>query len=68
MADAALARFEAVDILVNNAAVGRRNRFGHDLDDWHSVLNIDQRQFYTARLFLPAMVAAVGGESSISPA
>ena len=59
MAEAALARFEAVDILVNNAAVRPEKPFlDMTLDDWHSVLNIDlNASFYTARLFLPAMVA-----------
>jgi 3-oxoacyl-[acyl-carrier protein] reductase len=54
-----LAEFGKVDVLVNNAAIRPETPF---LDlaegDWHRVLDVDLHgAFYTAKAFLPSMVA-----------
>jgi 3-oxoacyl-[acyl-carrier protein] reductase len=58
MAEEALARFGAVDILVNNAAIRPSKPFLEMTDaDWHRVLDVDlNASFYTSRAFLPGMV------------
>jgi 3-oxoacyl-[acyl-carrier protein] reductase len=58
IADAALAQFGAVDILVNNAAIRPATPFLEMADaDWHRVLDVDLHgAFYTCRAFLPGMV------------
>ncbi len=58
MAEAALARFGALDIVVNNAARRPHKPFLEMSDeDWHSVVNSALTSvFYTSRAFLPGMV------------
>lgn len=58
MAEAALARFGTVDILVNNAARRPHKPFLEMSDaDWHSVIDTAlSGAFYTSRAFLPGMV------------
>ena len=58
IAAAALARFGAVDILVNNAAIRPATPFLEMADeDWYRVLDVDlNAAFHTCRAFLPAMV------------
>jgi len=59
MAEAILSRYEAVDVLVNNAAIRPETPFlemRHE--DWHRVMDVDLNSaFYTAKAFLPGMVA-----------
>jgi 3-oxoacyl-[acyl-carrier protein] reductase len=59
MADSILGRCGAVDVLVNNAAIRPQTPFlemSHA--DWHRVLDVDlNAAFYTAKAFLPGMVA-----------
>jgi 3-oxoacyl-[acyl-carrier protein] reductase len=59
MAARALGEFGAVDIVVNNAAIRPERAFLEMTDeDWHRVLAVDLHgAFYTARAFLPGMVA-----------
>jgi 3-oxoacyl-[acyl-carrier protein] reductase len=59
LARQALAEFGKVDVLVNNAAIRPEAPFLElSEDDWHRVLAVDlNAAFYTARAFLPAMVA-----------
>jgi len=59
IAEAALARFGAVDIVVNNAAIRPATPFLEMREeDWHRVLDVDLHSaFYTCRAFLPGMVA-----------
>jgi len=56
--DAALERFGAVDILVNNAAIRPATPFLEMAEaDWHHVLDVDLHSaFYTCRAFLPGMI------------
>ena len=63
MAREALERFGTVDILVNNAAIRPAKPFLElDEADWHRVLDVDlNAAFYTAKAFLPGMVAAGWG-------
>lgn len=63
MAQAALARFGKVDILVNNAARRPHKPFLEMTDtDWHSVIDTAlSAVFYTSRAFLPGMVDAGWG-------
>ena len=63
MAREALERFGTVDILVNNAAIRPAKPFLElDEADWHRVLDVDlNAAFYTAKAFLPAMVAGGWG-------
>ena len=58
IAEAALGRFGAVDILVNNAAVRPHKPFLEMTDeDWQKVIDLDlTASFYTARAFLPGML------------
>jgi 3-oxoacyl-[acyl-carrier protein] reductase len=59
LAQRALADFGKVDVLVNNAAIRPETPF-LDLSeqDWHRVLDVDlNAAFYTAKAFLPGMVA-----------
>lgn len=59
LAQRALAAFGKVDVLVNNAAIRPEAPF-LDLSeqDWHRVLDVDlNAAFYTAKAFLPGMVA-----------
>lgn len=55
----ALERFGAVDILVNNAAIRPSAPFLELTEaDWHRVIDVDlNAAFYTAKAFLPGMVA-----------
>jgi 3-oxoacyl-[acyl-carrier protein] reductase len=59
MAKQALEHFGKVDVLVNNAAIRPLKPFLEtSVDDWHQVLAIDLHSaFYTAKAFLPGMVA-----------
>ncbi len=59
IAEAALARFGTVDIVVNNAAIRPHKPFLENSDDdWRQVLGLDlDAAFYTSRAFLPGMVA-----------
>jgi 3-oxoacyl-[acyl-carrier protein] reductase len=59
MAQRALGEFGAVDIVVNNAAIRPERPFLEMTDEeWHRVLAVDlHAAFYTARAFLPGMVA-----------
>jgi 3-oxoacyl-[acyl-carrier protein] reductase len=59
LARQALAEFGKVDVLVNNAAIRPEAPFLElSEEDWHRVLAVDlDAAFYTARAFLPAMVA-----------
>ncbi len=63
LAEAALGRFGAVDILVNNAAIRPAKPFLELADDdWHRVLDVDlNAAFYLCRAFLPGMIAAGWG-------
>lgn len=58
MAEAALARFGTIDILINNAARRPHKPFLEMTDeDWHSVVDAGLTSvFYTSRAFLPGMV------------
>jgi 3-oxoacyl-[acyl-carrier protein] reductase len=58
IAEAALARFGTVDILVNNAAIRPSTPFLEMAEeDWHHVLDVDLHSaFYTCRAFLPGMI------------
>ncbi|MFQ6023198.1 MAG: SDR family NAD(P)-dependent oxidoreductase [Acidiferrobacterales bacterium] len=59
LAAEALARFEQIDILVNNAAIRPSTPFLELSEaDWHGVIDVDlHAAFYTAKAFLPGMVA-----------
>jgi 3-oxoacyl-[acyl-carrier protein] reductase len=59
LAERALAAFGNVDVLVNNAAIRPEAPFLSLTDeDWHRVLDVDlSAAFYTAKAFLPGMVA-----------
>jgi 3-oxoacyl-[acyl-carrier protein] reductase len=59
IAAAALDRFGAVDVVVNNAAIRPATPFLEMSEaDWHRVLDVDlHAAFYTCRAFLPGMVA-----------
>lgn len=63
LADDALGRFGAVDVVVNNAAIRPATPFLEmDEADWHRVLDVDlNAAFHTARAFLPGMVARKWG-------
>ena len=63
LARTALGRFERVDIVVNNAAIRPVTPFLElDPQEWHRVLDVDlNAAFYTARAFLPGMVAQKWG-------
>ncbi len=63
IAAAALAKFKAVDIAINNAAIRPQKPFLELTDeDWGRVLDVDLNSaFYTSRAFLPGMVAAGWG-------
>lgn len=63
MAEAALGRFGAVEIVVNNAAIRPSKPFLEMTDaDWHRVIDVDlHAAFYTCRAFLPGMVTAGWG-------
>jgi 3-oxoacyl-[acyl-carrier protein] reductase len=63
IAAAALKRFKAIDIAVNNAAVRPQKPFLELTDeDWRRVLGVDlDSAFYVSRAFLPGMVAAGWG-------
>ena len=58
MAEAALARFGRVDVLVNNAAIRPEAPFLEtSAADWHRVMDVDlNAAFHTAQAFLPGMV------------
>lgn len=59
LADRALAEFPRVDIVVNNAAIRPERPFLElSEEEWRRVLAVDlDAAFYTARAFLPGMVA-----------
>jgi 3-oxoacyl-[acyl-carrier protein] reductase len=59
LAQRALAEFGTVDIVVNNAAIRPETPFLDLTDeDWHRVIDVDlHAAFYTAKAFLPGMVA-----------
>lgn len=59
IAGQALERFATVDILVNNAAIRPAAPFLElEEKDWHRVVDVDlHAAFYTAKAFLPGMVA-----------
>lgn len=59
MAREALERFGTIDILINNAAIRPSKPFLElGETDWHRVLDVDlNAAFYTAKAFLPGMVA-----------
>lgn len=59
IAGQALERFATVDILVNNAAIRPAAPFLElEEQDWHRVVDVDlHAAFYTAKAFLPGMVA-----------
>jgi 3-oxoacyl-[acyl-carrier protein] reductase len=59
LAQRALAEFGKVDVLVNNAAIRPEAPFLElSEQDWHRVLDVDlNAAFYTAKAFLPGMVA-----------
>jgi 3-oxoacyl-[acyl-carrier protein] reductase len=59
MAEETLEHFGTVDILVNNAAIRPAKPFLELGEaDWHRVLDVDlNAAFYTAKAFLPGMVA-----------
>jgi 3-oxoacyl-[acyl-carrier protein] reductase len=59
MADAALAEFGKVDILINNAAIRPEKPFLElTEEDWRRVMSVDlDGTFYTCQAFLPGMVA-----------
>lgn len=59
LAERALAEFPRVDVVVNNAAIRPEKPFLEMSDaDWHRVLDVDLHSaFYTAKAFLPGMVA-----------
>lgn len=59
LAQRALADFGKVDVLVNNAAIRPEAPFLElSEQDWHRVLDVDlNAAFYTAKAFLPGMVA-----------
>jgi hypothetical protein len=59
LAERALVEFSRVDIVINNAAIRPEKPFlDMSEDDWHRVLEVDLHSaFYTAKAFLPGMVA-----------
>jgi 3-oxoacyl-[acyl-carrier protein] reductase len=59
LAEAALARFGTIDILVNNAAIRPHQKFLEISDaDWHRVVAVDlDAAMYLSRAFLPGMIA-----------
>ncbi|MFQ5756370.1 MAG: SDR family NAD(P)-dependent oxidoreductase [Acidiferrobacterales bacterium] len=59
IAGQALEQFKTVDILVNNAAIRPATPFLElKEDDWHRVVDVDlHAAFYTAKAFLPGMIA-----------
>lgn len=59
LAERALAEFGRVDIVINNAAIRPERPFLElGEEDWHRVLDVDLHSaFYTAKAFLPGMVA-----------
>lgn len=59
LAELALKEFGKVDIVVNNAAIRPEAPFLELSDeDWHRVIDVDLHSaFYTAKAFLPGMVA-----------
>ena len=61
--DRSCARFDRIDILVNNAAIRPSKPFLEMEDeDWHRVLAVDlHAAFYTSRAFLPGMVESGWG-------
>lgn len=64
MAEAVLARFEHVDVLVNSAGTNIRRRAFRDVsvDDWHLVMATNLHgAFYCVRAFLPGMRARGAG-------
>jgi len=58
IAEATLAQFGAIDILVNNAAIRPATPFLEMADeDWHRILDVDlNAAYYACRAFLPGMV------------
>jgi NAD(P)-dependent dehydrogenase (short-subunit alcohol dehydrogenase family) len=64
MGEAALARFHAVDVLVNAAGINvpRRSFQALSLEDWHAVLDTNLHgAYYCVRAFLPGMRARATG-------
>jgi NAD(P)-dependent dehydrogenase (short-subunit alcohol dehydrogenase family) len=64
MAEAVLARFGAVDVLVNSAAINvpRRSFATLSIEDWHAVLATNLHgAYYCVRAFLPGMRARGAG-------
>jgi 3-oxoacyl-[acyl-carrier protein] reductase len=62
---AVLERWDRIDILVNNAGINSLHRVPiheYDLQDWHSILNVDLTGlFLTSRAVIPAMLRGQGG-------
>src|SRR5262249_18358830 len=63
LVDEAVTRFRGLDVLVNNAGVGRfANVADMSLDDWHAIIDTNlSGVFYCTRAAIPAMRRRGGG-------